>query len=102
MYGPKPAKILPASRTSLAMSTEPKKRAERERRTAAATAKTASRAEADAGASGGELGGGIAERKRPSRRHCRKKKALEFPRGPFILSRRRPTFPRSCPRSIIG
>jgi hypothetical protein len=31
-----------------------------------------------------------------------KKKALEFPRGPFILSRRRPTFPRSYPRSIIG
>src|SRR5262249_30150211 len=41
---------------------------------------------------GAQSGGAMAvESERPS-----------IARGPFILSRRRPTFPRSCPRSIIG
>jgi hypothetical protein len=29
-------------------------------------------------------------------------RAFDVFEGPFIYSRRRPTFPRSCPRSIIG
>ena|ERR1043165_6926080 len=32
----------------------------------------------------------------------KKRKGLRLLEGPFILSRRRPTFPHSCPRSIIG